>query len=121
MGYQTPPSVATILPATVAVATDTTVIAAPGAGTALRLVGGMLYVNRAVTGIVDAALTNGAAGAVIAALAGLSVAGKPGDQIVLPEPGYQLSLNTALVLNHIASAAVGSIRLVVYYYIDTVT
>lgn len=118
MTYVAPPTVARIAPVLVVAATNTTLVAAPAAGFRIRVVGGHWGVNRAATGVTDLALTDGAAGAVLAQGPGLSVAGTPFVPILIPEPGIVLTVATALVVNEASSIAAGNYVAVVYYYVD---
>jgi hypothetical protein len=120
VAYGRVPNIGGALPATAAVATNTTVVVAAGPGLYYRIAAASVFLNRAVTGVVDASLTNGVGGAVIAAWAGLQLTGTSGGYQLFPEPGLLLSDNAAIVINHIASVAAGSIRIVVYYFVDSV-
>lgn len=120
MSYAFPPLVATITPALALVATNTNVVAAPGAGQRIRLVGGSLGANRSITGIAELAFTDGIGGTILGrgVFSLNSIMAVP---LIIPEPGLQLSDNTPLVLNHIGTTAAGNAEATVYYYIDSVT
>lgn len=117
--YGDPPQVASASAALAVASTNTTIVAAPGAGFTIRLVGTQLSIGRTATGIADLVLTDGAGGAALVDGRGLSVAGLPEVPPDIPEPGISLTENTALVCNHIATIAAGSMRAIVYYFIDS--
>ena len=115
--YNQPPLVASD-PGTALAAGNvtTTLVAAPGAGFAIRVVGVNAGINRLSTGIVDVTV-NGVPWRCL----GLQLTGRSGDQWTLPEPGVQLAANTALSVTYSSSAAAGTGFAVVLYYIDSVS
>ena len=115
MSYSTPPALASDTTVLVVGNTTATLVAAPGPGLAIRVVGWYGYVNRLATGVVDISLVG------VARFGGLSVAGKPGSEHNFPEPGVQLAVNTALQVTYGSSVAVGSGYSGAFYYIDSVS
>jgi hypothetical protein len=119
--YLQPPNVATVSIAAVVGTAVAIIVAAPGVGFALRLVGCQLGLNRAAGGNVDLEIRDGATRIVMNY--GVSQ-GAGGDLTIappIPEPGLQLTPNTAMNFAVISSAATGTGFVVVYYYTDGVT
>ena len=107
-------------PALPAGARTDTVLAAPGVNFAYRIIGCHFGINRAATGIVDLVLQDGSP-LTIAVAMGLSIAGVPNFDVSIPEPGLQCNTNQPLQISLSSSAAAGSYRLVVYYFVDQIT
>lgn len=118
--YVTPPSVADAFVNLIVGTATVNVIASPGPGQAIRVVGGQLGVIRTSTGITDLSLKDVASGSVLARLDGASVTGTSAMQLDIPEPGIQLTANSALQLSTTSTAATGQGTATIYYYIDTV-
>lgn len=120
--YNLPALVAVVAPASVIAVTNTTVIAAPGAGFAIRVVTAHLHQNRQCTGLADMQLQDGVGGIAFHHEAGLNAAaGGRSEPFIIPYPGFQLTVNTLLNLSHNSSVAAGNLVCVVYYFIDSVT
>lgn len=125
MSYRTPPQVAfAAFNTNGAINTDTTtvVIAAPGAGKSLRIVGFVGWLNQNATGVVRLhiidSLTSGIFyGIVIGAVGG----GGNGFSYNFPEPGILLSTEAGLSVTHASSVATQPVRVNTYYYIDSVS
>lgn len=118
MSTDYPVQAANVVPAVVLGPTNTTVLAAPGVGTRWRLMGGQLCISRTATGLVDLTLLDGAAGAVLVRMLGLSVAGFPGGPFSIPAAGIPLTVNTALVVQVASTVAAGQYAAVVYFVPD---
>lgn len=120
MSYAIPPLVATTAPLTDGVAHG--VISAPGAGFALRIVGGhvQIYLGSPV-GNYRVLLRDSSGGGTVND-SGLGFGGtfQPStDHLAIPEPGLQLPVNAGLDMFGQGPAA-GTCIVVVYYFIDRV-
>ncbi len=95
------------------------VIAAPGVNQSLRIVALNVSINRHVTGIVDASIVDPGFGTILLRAMGLSVNGQTTVTLVLPEPGYQVNVNSPLQLSITGTAAAGTATAVAYYFLDS--
>lgn len=121
MSYTKPPLIASLDINIAAGNTTGTIIAAPGVGLRIRLVGGQVHINRASTAGVNLYLRNGAAGTIIWHHSGAIMAGSSGGPILVPEPGIVLSDNTLLQgETNNGSAASSNAKFLVYYYVEQV-
>lgn len=122
MAYLFPPSRTFGNVALVAGTATATILAAPGAGFRYRIVGGLLWINRTATGLVDVLFEDIAGVDIIWEARGMSVAGGMSNfPLIIPEPGQQLPDNTGLRIRALSSAATGNAGITVYYFIDTVS
>lgn len=121
--YASPPLTIKVNSAAHVVGTrTTTILAAPGATTAYRIVACHVYINRtSAAAIVDQFVYSGTSSMAILALSGMSIAGVPGGGFDIPEPGYQLPPNESLLCDSISSAANGLTTIFVAYYLDVMT
>lgn len=105
MSYSTPPSYSATGFTVTNVAANTTLVASPGVGFAIRVVYVQFSLRQTVAaGIVDFVLQDGAGGTGIL-ICNLDVAAARTVQFNLPEPGIQISENTLLNIQKIASVA----------------
>jgi hypothetical protein len=119
--YSRPPLIVDTSVASVAGTATATVVAAPGVGFAIRVVGFILGINRSTTGIADLVLRAATTTSFRIGLAnGLSVGGMSNVTKQIAEPGVQLPANEALQLVDTNTAATGSAAAMVEYYIDPV-
>lgn len=119
--YQKPPFVASASVAAVVGTATVAVVAAPGAGLRIRLVGCQIGSNRAAGTTCDVELRDGATP--IVRNYGI-LAGGMGAMLAapIPEPGIPLAEDTALNFSIISSAAASSTAAcIVYYYIDDIS
>lgn len=122
MSYSRPPSVAGYLSAALIVGTITTVvIAAPGAGKAIRIVAINLGIARQSTGAVDFRVFEGTTGNTILRVAGFQLTGTGNNAIPIVEPGIQLTTNNSLSIDASSTVATGTGQGTVQYYIDTIS
>lgn len=121
MTYRTQPLTASSsLTTTPALNTDSTtaVIAAPGAGLRLRIVGWQLAGQQNTTGNIRViGRSNGSGFFIISAgvVPGGSAPGKP------PEPGISCDVNKSFDLIYASNVASQTLRATIYYYIDAIT
>ena len=119
--YTSPPLVASLDINIAAGNTTGTIIAAPGAGIRIRVVGGQCYINRASTASVNLFLRNGAAGTIFWQHNGCIMAGSPGSDVIIPYPGFPLSDNTLLQgETNNGSAASSNAKFLVYYHLEQI-
>lgn len=120
MGYIRPPlTVAASAAIPGAGSTTLTILAAPGVGFAIRVVGAQISVNRAAGAVCDCTLRD-ASGVAIGLANGLNVAGGSFAPIDIPEPGIQATANNAVQLVGTSTAGAGTFAALIYYYIDPV-
>lgn len=119
--YTSPPGIANFTANVTAASVNTTIINAPGAGFALRIVGVSLAINRLVTGVTDASLQDIVSGNFILRALGLDVNGVPGVDYNYPEPGIQLTANSGLQIGVVGTVAAGQIAGVIFYFLDSVS
>lgn len=115
MAYLIPPSVVEFQLTTNAAAntfnSNIAIIAAPGAGLALRIVGWHLMGTRGNTGNINV-FVHGAGGFVVCEGA-VSVGGDTG---AIPEPGITIATNTALQLDNVSNVGAQTFRIIIYYF-----
>lgn len=116
--YPRPPLLGTTSVNHIAGTVSATIIAAPGANNRLRFIGITGGINRNTGGIVDVRIRNGAGGETMFAALNQSVNGQSSFAYNLPEPGYQLDVNTLMQLECISTAGTGSTFVYVWYTID---
>lgn len=97
-----------------------TLIAAPGVGNRLRIVGLTMRLSAGVTGNVAADAAGGTSGIPVATC-GMGDGENRDSHPIIPAPGIQLADNETLIINWGANAAAGQGVAIAYYYIDTVT
>jgi len=120
MAYGAPPLVANASAAIPAAGSTTVaVVAAPGVGFAIRVVGAQICVNRASGAVCDCVLNDAGGGSILRGF-GLNVAGSSCVTPPVVEPGLQLTENQALNLVGTSTAGVGTFSCTVHYYIDSV-
>ena len=120
--YAIIPSVGYLVQAIAAGTTGpTVVIAAPGVGFRLRVVGVHFTLTQAVAVATQVAAFLNDGSAIAQFRASLEWNGVPSFAVPIPEPGIQLPDNTALSATNVGTAAGGQIVYVVYYYVDEVT
>ena len=119
MFYSVPPAVASVSSAAHIVGTvNTLVIAAPGVGNTIRLVGLHVKINRnSGAAIVDENISGGVQVASVC----LSLAGVSAIDINIPPPGIQLGNNQALNLASVSTVAAGLSTITAYYFIDNIS
>lgn len=120
--YQKPPFISDAQIASVAGTASVTIIAAPGAGLRIRVVGGQIGVNRASAGTSDVQISAVSPG-IMARNFGLAGAlgGTNTLSLDIPEPGITAGDNEAITLSIISSVAGLTGIGVLYYYIDDIS
>ncbi len=120
MGYSFPPLVVNVTVNTNAVAntnTTHTLLAAPGAGKAYRIVGYRVAGVPAGTGNVRSELQGAG---VTGSIAHMQYPPGGSDDWHAPDPGVQLAANEALQEIDSSNVVSQNLRMIVYYYLDTV-
>lgn len=98
-----------------------TLVAAPGAGTAIRVVAWSWGISRTTTGIVDLILQEGAGAVDIISGLGMQLTGTANNYGQLPAPGWQLAEDTSLQVETRSTAATGFTIATAFYYLDDVS
>ncbi len=103
-----------------------TVLANPlGVGTRFRIAAYKAWIRRDVTGIIEAFLQDGAGstwgGFTIGGGAAATAIGGDSGWAEIPYPGFLLPENSGMFLLHTATVASQTLRVVVHYFIDSVT
>ena len=121
MAYSSPPSVfysgAKVTNAVANTLNTSTMIAAPGVNTAIRIVAIHAMGARSNTGLVN---LWAAQAALVYGLFGITTQQLSPPPAPIPEPGIQLPPNTALSIQDIATVASQTYYVVVLYYLDDV-
>lgn len=121
--FQNPPLVASVSINVTNVAGNSTFIAAPGAGLAIRLISCNMGLGQSVAaGAFELAIQDGVGGTGIGNISLQSPGERWHELVGIPEPGYQLSEDTLLNISRIGSiAGPSSVRCYAYYYVDSIT
>lgn len=120
--YKQIPLAAEVLVTTGAIHTPVahTVVAAPGAGKALRIIAISASLSDNATGLIELFQAGDAAGVIGIWTANIGSA-VGGAGVVLPEPGIQLGINKAFVISSRGTVATQTIDLQALYFIDNVS
>lgn len=119
--YESPPLFASLhIAATTGGPANNTLLAAPGAGTAYRIVGLWASTERGNTAgvVIELAFEDTVGGTDLWHVALCASAGLGADHIVLPGPGILLGANDLLNVTSTATAITQGCDVGVYYYID---
>lgn len=116
--YARPPLTSSVSLAAIAGTANSVFIAAPGAGFAIRLVGGHVGCSRAAGTALDLLLVCGTFTMRLGSFH--QAGGTSSSPLVIPEPGVLMPTNTGVTFTVISTAATGSGTCTAYYFVDTV-